>query len=140
MSLKIFTKGEKLLLLFLIGGTLLGFILHMVTEVPGKAKLTVVENSRPNNFPVQRVEENTPEAEKVVYSKKTLKKVDVKIDINAAGVEELVGLPGIGRVVADRIVKYRKLNGRFATKEALLGVNGIGKAKLEKISPLITIE
>ena len=55
------------------------------------------------------------------------------IDINTAGEEVLVGLPGIGPVLAERIVEYRAVNGPFTSVEAIVGVKGIGPAKLEKL-------
>jgi len=52
------------------------------------------------------------------------------IDLNAATTVELEDLPGVGPVLAERIVDYRNTNGPFATVEDLLSVPGIGEAKL----------
>ena len=56
-----------------------------------------------------------------------------KIDVNTAGVEELEILSGVGPVLARRIVDYREANGSFQTLEDLLGVSGIGVARLDSL-------
>lgn len=66
-------------------------------------------------------------------------KIVFPIPINRAGKEELMALPGIGEVLAKRIVAYRKQNGYFRTAEELLNVEGIGKQRLEEILDLIVI-
>jgi competence protein ComEA len=55
---------------------------------------------------------------------------DGKIHLNLATVAELDALPGVGPVIAERIVSYREANGPFQTVEDLLDVPGIGEAKL----------
>lgn len=52
------------------------------------------------------------------------------IDINRSTSVQLEGLPGVGPVLAGRIVAYREENGPFAEVEDLLDVPGIGEAKL----------
>ncbi len=62
-----------------------------------------------------------------------------KIDINRAEPWLLEALPGIGEVLAQRIVDYRSENGPFRRIEDLLQVEGIGPATLEKIKDYITV-
>lgn len=60
------------------------------------------------------------------------------VDINGATSGELEALPGVGPVLASRIVAYRDANGPFATVEDLLDVPGIGEAKLAGMRDDIT--
>jgi competence protein ComEA len=59
------------------------------------------------------------------------------LSINTASVEQLQELPGVGPVLAERIVEHRESNGRFDTVEDLLDVPGIGEAKLAALSDLV---
>jgi competence protein ComEA len=60
------------------------------------------------------------------------------IDLNAASVSGLQELPGVGPVLAARIVAHRDENGPFTTVEDLLDVPGIGEAKLAAIRDAIS--
>jgi competence protein ComEA len=62
-----------------------------------------------------------------------------KIDINRAETWLLEALPGIGEVLAQRIVDYRSENGPFRRIEDLLNVSGIGPATFEQIKDFITV-
>lgn len=62
------------------------------------------------------------------------------IDLNEASAQELEVLPGIGPVLAQRIVEYREHHGEFKRLEDLLNVPGIGEYKLKAISDLVRIE
>jgi competence protein ComEA len=61
------------------------------------------------------------------------------ISPNRADVSQLVELPGVGPVLAERIVAHREANGPFQTVEDLLDVPGIGEAKLSAIRDLIVV-
>jgi len=62
-----------------------------------------------------------------------------KVSINSANKPELDSLPGIGPVLADRIIKYRSANGPFAAIEDLLKVSGIGESIFAKMSARLTL-
>ena len=62
------------------------------------------------------------------------------IDINTANAQLLEQLPGIGPVLAERIVNYREANGPFRSIGELTRVEGIGQTKLEEILNMITIQ
>ena len=63
-----------------------------------------------------------------------------RVNINTAGVSELDGLPGIGPVLAQRIVDWRTENGPFRSAEDLLNVEGIGRSTLENLQGCIIME
>lgn len=59
------------------------------------------------------------------------------IDINTAGTEELMTLPGIGEARALAIIAYREANGPFAEITDIMQVSGIKEAAFEKIKDRI---
>lgn len=61
------------------------------------------------------------------------------VNVNSAIATELEELPGIGEVIAQRIIDYRTENGPFATVDELIDVSGIGDAILESIRELVTV-
>lgn len=61
------------------------------------------------------------------------------IDLNKAGLNDLIKLPGIGSVTAERIIKYRSLNDGFDSLNELTKIKGIGSAKLKKIKKYLYI-
>ncbi|MGC8878352.1 MAG: helix-hairpin-helix domain-containing protein [Anaerolineae bacterium] len=63
-----------------------------------------------------------------------------RININTATAEELTNLPGIGPVLAERIVAWRATHGPFGHIAEIKQVAGIGDALFARIQPYITIE
>lgn len=59
------------------------------------------------------------------------------VDVNAAVAEELDDLPGVGPVLAERIVAFREENGPFESPEDVMDVPGVGPALYEDIAPYI---
>jgi competence protein ComEA len=59
------------------------------------------------------------------------------VDLNAATVDDLDTLPGIGPVTAAAIIAWRDANGRFTSVDQLGDVDGIGPARLEKLRDLV---
>lgn len=62
-----------------------------------------------------------------------------KIHLNRAGFYDLQSLPGIGPVIAERILAYRDSVERFEVVEDLLKVKGIGPAKFSRLKDRVTV-
>jgi competence protein ComEA len=62
-----------------------------------------------------------------------------KININTATLIELQELPRIGEKVAQKIIDFRKENGKFKATTDLLKVKGIGEKIFEALKDLITV-
>lgn len=61
------------------------------------------------------------------------------IDLNTASLDALQEIPGVGPVIAQRIVTYREQNGGFQTVEQLLEVSGIGESTFAQMQPMVTV-
>jgi competence protein ComEA len=61
------------------------------------------------------------------------------VDLNTAGVSELDALPGIGPVLAQRIVDHRSAQGPFTSVDQLDDVPGIGPAIAAELAKLVTV-
>lgn len=62
------------------------------------------------------------------------------INLNTATSEELETLPGVGKVIAERIVAHRQQYGPFRRAEHIMMVRGISDRKFRAIKTLIRIE
>lgn len=63
-----------------------------------------------------------------------------KININTASSEELRRLPGIGEVIAERIIAYREESGDFLNIREITEVSGIGEKMFENIKEFICVD
>lgn len=62
------------------------------------------------------------------------------VNIQTAGPDALIALPGIGPVTAERIIAYREENGLFQSPDDLLNVSGIGPVTLDRIREFIILD
>ena len=60
-------------------------------------------------------------------------------DLNRMTLDDLIKLPGIGPVIAQRILDYRAEHGPFIRLDQLLDIPGIGKARFNQLLPFVTI-
>jgi competence protein ComEA len=101
----------------------------------GEAQQTVSPREEPTivNRPTQRPTSLTPTAGRA-------QEKQGKLDLNRATAEELQGLPGIGPVLAQRVVDQRTTHGLFHTVDDLRDVKGIGKKRMDQLRPLIMVD
>lgn len=80
-----------------------------------------------------------PAAPSAVTESSQTAQPDTPVDLNTATVEELTALPGIGDVIARRIVAYRQVHGPFTSLEELAEVKGMGEKRIEDIQDYVTL-
>ena len=72
------------------------------------------------------------------YKKKDISSLTEKsINLNTAGINELVLLPGIGEKTAEKIIQLRSERGKFRKLEELMDVKGIGEEKFNKMKKFL---
>ena len=89
---------------------------------------------------VQEGEVSGPDQQGQLRSQEQLRQQGHKVNINIASSEELMSLPGIGPVLAGRILEYREHQGPFIDIEQLMEVKGIGVRTLARLRPLVTVK
>jgi len=95
------------------------------------AKSGLLNHSSSSIIPYTDVEEFAVE--------KSKESSQILVNINTAGKGELVKLPSIGSVTAERIMRYRTDFGRFNTIEELKNVKGIDSKTLNKVKTHIIL-
>jgi comEA protein len=127
------TSTERKVILFLAGTLILGAGVRLYQETfpslqqfdySASDSIFVALSEKPNEESV--AEDDTGTA--------------VIVNVNTASREELMALPGIGAVTAERIIAFRDDSSRFRSIDDLKKVKGISKRKLEKLRPLICVE
>lgn len=64
---------------------------------------------------------------------------EARLDLNRATAQELQELPGIGPVLARRIVEHRTNNGFYRSVHGLLEVKGIGQKRMARMRPMVLV-
>lgn len=154
-----FTKTEILVILFLATLFIVGFVYVEFIKGNGEKEnkyfdyseqdslfefysgnnIVNDDQSSPSELEIKKQVLELPDT--IIYKKKDTEPLKEKsIDINNAGIDELVKLPGIGEKTAEKIVAYRTQNGNFKTLEELMEVKGIGNVKFNKIKKFLYIK
>lgn len=116
---------ERIVFIFLSITLLVGAARLYLKQSRPFAKIIIIKNGVKEKFTLKQIEQE-------LLQKR-------KININSSSIEEISSIPGIGKVLASRIVGYREEHGAFASKEALTRVRGMGKKKLESTEKFIEI-
>ncbi len=155
-----FTKQEKIFICFLTAGILVGAGIELykfhfktvpaISQQEKKAGFEQLLHQRASLIDSLLSErdpsvdsENFSEHQKnltILDSEKRLRRTIVPIDINYASCDELIQLPQIGRIIANRIIEYRTVHGGFKDIDELINIKGIGEKKFKAIKPYIYIK
>lgn len=125
-------KEKQVVLLAVI--TILAFVALIGMYLFDSARMNFYINS-PSNSSAESTLSEMNSAE----SSEPSKQIE-PININAARDIDLIALPGIGEVLAERIVAYRDEYGAFESIDDLLNVDGIYQSKLDSIREYIILE
>ncbi|MDD6374752.1 MAG: helix-hairpin-helix domain-containing protein [Ruminococcus sp.] len=107
-------------------------------DKPTKAE-TTTKSAGSTTAPVRQTEPAQPDAAELAFPEEAEPEISYPLDLNAATAEELETLPGVGAILAERIVSYREAVGGFQKLEELQQVNGIGSGIYFQIAPYLFI-
>lgn len=121
---------------FLIGDRQLSGFATVITQYSDPTPLVRVSISDAEDDPEPPETARSADAEGT--SEDACSEPSELININTASTQELTALPGVGEVIAERIVNYREAHGAFVTIYDITAVSGIGDGKFEKMKDFIT--
>lgn len=128
-----FTKKEQGILLFLIFGFIFGLFIRTYqihwSKLPENKGSLVFSNNGGEPFETD-----------VIIDHKISETENHRICVNNANQDELERLPGIGPVIAKRIISYRDKYGAYHSVDELLQIKGIGEKSLNRVKPYICVE
>jgi len=119
-------KQEKSVLIFLVVGVAIGFAHSYYKKYHPPIDI--------------RFKEPLPEDSEEIRPIEDILKEEKSVNINTAGIKDLIKLKGIGPALAGRILEYRRLRGEFTKAEEIKEVRGIGPKKFRAIKDFIKLE
>ena len=118
------TRREQLIALILIGGIIVGGIVLWLRRDPAPPV------PEPLDYEINLAEADRGDREIG----------PVLIDVNTAGKDELMEVPGIGPETADMILERRETKGPFEDIDELTEIYGIGEKKLQKFKEYLEVK
>ncbi len=134
-----FTRAEQRAILFLlvtfaIGSAVLWYRRSLPPPPVDPALLDSLRVHTQHSAP-----EPLPRTERDTVKTQTKQLVKGPINLNSATMEDLIGLPGVGEVLAKRIWDYRAQHGKFSRLEDLEQVKGLGKSKVQALREHVVV-
>ena len=113
---------------------------QLAGNLPGAGSLLAGEAARDMNPMVAAVQYHAGTPQPAALPPAVANIFFQPIPINRADADILTSLPGIGPMLAEKIVRRREQHGPFRSKDELLHIAGIGPKKYEALAALITLE
>jgi len=143
----LYTRQQLVLLLLLLGAAGVGLgVMHWRAANPEIVKrLEQLDHEIAASDDVKGEERGDREARPPAAARALKRQVPVlgegtpPLDLNRATLADLTRLPGVGPVMARRILEARDDVGRFGAVDDLLTVRGLGRAKLERLRPFVGV-
>jgi competence protein ComEA len=119
----------------------MGVSLWMIARSQPKDPIAAVTDERTGETLPRTpdLHEQTPKIHEVVSQTRETQQGQRLLDLNRASADELEALPGVGAVLAQRVIAFRTSAGGFRTIEDLREVKGIGSKKFDRIKSLVTV-
>ncbi|UVT17658.1 MAG: helix-hairpin-helix domain-containing protein [Nitrospira sp.] len=127
----------KLGMLFVSMGVSFWMIWHAQSPSP---RAGAIDEKPAEVVPISPVlHDRTPTVETIGEKAPTIQPDRRLLDLNRASAGELESLPGIGAVMAQRVIAFRESTGGFRTLEELRAVKGIGPKKFDRLKSFVTV-
>ena len=150
--MRLLTSQENTVFRILMGtalfGLIVGFVRHNYFGNNERTLLSsqgsdsvIADNQTPVSDEIIAVNHESTEEidEQTEIKKEEITGTQITININTAGKDELVLLPNVGPVTAERIIRYQEDYGLFDSIDDLTRVKGIGPKTLEKLKAFVIL-
>lgn len=113
----------------------LGVVLLFIQKGAAQKKNVLIEDD------IRKVQELTPRTilKKSDKPAESYEDIANKVNVNSADVKALDEVPGVGKVMAERIVEFRTKQGQIKDLAELSGVEGMSSKKLSTLSKYLTV-
>ncbi|MDP6167814.1 MAG: ComEA family DNA-binding protein [Candidatus Marinimicrobia bacterium] len=142
------TKQEKWVFVFLCTTLVSGYLIQYMKQRNMDDSLHIISKTEKEEFKQaalhayssQGIQDNeTPNIAAGDATEKNIKDGEELVNINTAVKQELMALPKIGPVTAERIIRFRDDFGPFQSIDDLAKIKGIGPKTLERLKTRIII-